>query len=273
MNRKELLTALEAIGMRPGRGLGQNFLCDGNLLDAIVREAAPQPGEMVLEVGPGFGALTRKLLASGARVTAVEFDHRIAEYLRRNLKAENFTLIEADACRVNLAELVPADRPYRSIANLPYSISSIFLMRLLELPRLPEGMVFMLQREMADRLCAAPGSKDYGALSVRIQFDYRVRIARAVPPEVFYPPPEVDSAVVAFERREQEVDPVFRRHLSGIVRTAFSQRRKQMGRVLASNFGREKVEAAFAAAGIAWEIRPDRVPVETFVVLTEKLFA
>ena len=146
-------------------------------------------------------------------------------------------------------------------------------MRLLELPRLPEGMVFMLQREMADRLCAAPGSKDYGALSVRIQFDYRVRIARAVPPEVFYPPPEVDSAVVSFSRLPREADARFRRHLSGVVRTAFAQRRKQMGRVLAANFGREKVEAALAAVGIPWEIRPDRVPVETFVALTERLYS
>lgn len=272
MNRGELLAALAEIGMRPGRGLGQNFLCDANLLDAIVREAAPQSGETVLEVGPGFGALTRKLLAAGAQVIAVEFDHRIADYLRKHLQAENLTLVEADACRVDLASLLPREGPFRSIANLPYSISSIFLMRLLELPRLPEGMVFMLQREMADRLCAVPGSKDYGALSVRIQFDYRVKIVRAVPPEVFYPPPEVDSAVVSFTRLPREADARFRRHLAGVVRTAFAQRRKQMGRVLAANFGREKVEAALAAAGIPWEIRPDRVPVETFVALTEKLY-
>ena len=101
MNKQQLLAALESIGMRPGRGLGQNFLLDGNLLDAIVRLGKPQKGEIILEVGPGFGALTRRLLKTGAQVYAVEFDHRIAGYLRKNLPQENFHLTEADACRVN----------------------------------------------------------------------------------------------------------------------------------------------------------------------------
>ena len=150
MNKAQLTAALDSIGMRPGRGLGQNFLLDSNLLDAIVRLAAPQPGEVILEVGPGFGALTEKLLKTGAKVYSIEFDHRIADYLRKNLHHENFTLIEDDACRANLQAILPEGVPFRSIANLPYSISSIFLARLLELPQLPESMTFMLQREMAN---------------------------------------------------------------------------------------------------------------------------
>ena len=107
MNKQQLLAALESIGMRPGRGLGQNFLLDGNLLDSIVRLGAPGRGEVILEVGPGFGALTRRLLDSGAEVHAVEFDHRIAEYLRRNLVHERFFLTEDDACRVDYLKILP----------------------------------------------------------------------------------------------------------------------------------------------------------------------
>ena len=273
MNKQQLLDTLDSVGMRPGRGLGQNFLLDANLLDSIVRDAAIRPGEVVLEVGPGFGALTRRLIAAGAEVIAVEFDHRIAEYLRRELRAENLTLIEDDACRVDFSAILPAGRPFRSIANLPYSISSIFIARLLELPTLPESMVFMLQKEMAERLAAPPGCKAYGALSVRCQQAFEVRIARPVPPEVFFPPPEVDSAIEVFRRREPVPEVLLRRRVAGVVKSAFAQRRKQMGKVLGGVYGREKAAAAFAAVPLPPEVRPDKVSVLEFVKLTEQLFS
>ncbi len=273
MNKAQLLAALEEIGMRPGRGLGQNFLLDGNLLDSIVRRAAPKPGEVILEVGPGFGALTEKLLNTGARVIAVEFDHRIADYLRKHRKHENFTLIEEDACRVDFRKILPEGVPFRSIANLPYSISSIFLARLLELEVMPEGMSFMLQREMAERLAAEPCNKAYGALSVRAQHAFQVKIDRIVPPEVFFPLPEVESAIAVFARRDPAPDALTRKHLAGVVKTAFLCRRKQMGKVLSSNYGREKVESAFAKLGLDMTVRPDRVTPEMFAQLTEELFA
>jgi 16S rRNA (adenine1518-N6/adenine1519-N6)-dimethyltransferase len=272
MNKAQLTAALDSIGMRPGRGLGQNFLLDSNLLDAIVRLAAPQPGEVILEVGPGFGALTEKLLKTGAKVYSIEFDHRIADYLRKNLHHENFTLIEEDACRANLQAILPEGVPFRSIANLPYSISSIFLARLLELPQLPESMTFMLQREMAERLAAEPGCKAYGALSVRAQHAYDVKLDRIVPPEVFYPPPEVESAIAVFRRRDNAPDLQERKHLSGVVKTAFANRRKQMGKVLGANYGKELVYNAFAEMQLPLEIRPDRVTPEMFAELTGKLF-
>ena len=199
MNKQQLTAALESIGMRPGRGLGQNFLLDGNLLDYIVRLSAPGKGERILEVGPGFGALTSRLLKAGAEVYAVEFDHRIAEYLRTHIEKGNFHLTEADACRVDYVELLE-NRPFRAIANLPYSISTIFIARMLDLPNPPESMFFMLQREMGERLSAVPGTKNYGALSVRTQLRYDVKLEKIVPPEVFFPPPEVDSAIVSFRR-------------------------------------------------------------------------
>ena len=273
MNKKELIGILNELGMRPGRGLGQNFLIDGNLLDAIARINAPASGEDILEVGPGFGALTARLLASGAHVTAIEFDRRLAEYLRRHLACENLRLVEADACKVDYAQLFPNGN-FRAIANLPYSISSVFIARMLELENPPERMFFMLQREMGERLAALPGTKAYGALSVRVQFDYAVRIERIVPPEVFYPPPEVDSALVEFRRdREFALTRPQREKLRGIVNTAFAQRRKQLGKVLGGVYGREAVAAAFSAAGIAPEIRPDKLTCADYLSLAKELFS
>lgn len=273
MNKKELIAILDELGMRPGRGLGQNFLIDGNLLDAIARINAPAPGEEILEVGPGFGALTSRLLASGAHVTAIEFDRRLAEYLRRHLACENLRLVEADASKVDYARLFPEGN-FRAIANLPYSISSVFIARMLELENPPERMFFMLQREMGERLAASTGTKAYGALSVRVQFDYEVRIERIVPAEVFYPPPEVDSALVEFlRRREFSLTKPQREKLRGIVNTAFSQRRKQLGKVLGGVYGRAEAAAALSAAGIAPEIRPDKLSCADYLRLAQGLFS
>ena len=272
MNQTQLLQALEKIGMRPGRGLGQNFLTDRNLLDSIVRIAKIQPGDRILEAGPGFGALTELMLQAGAKVWSIEFDHRLAEYLRHNLKHENFTLIEDDAVRTNLFALM-GNEPFSSVANLPYSISSIFVTRLLDLPNPPQKMVFMLQKEMAMRLAAVPGIKNYGSLSVRTQLLYDVKIAKTVPPEVFTPPPEVDSAIAVFELKKNRPAPEVARLLNGLVKVAFAQRRKQLGKVLGNNYGKELVANAFAKLNIPHEIRPEKLTVEDFVRLTETMFA
>ena len=272
MNQTQLLQALEKIGMRPGRGLGQNFLTDKNLLESIVRIAKIQPGDRILEAGPGFGALTELMLQAGAKVWSIEFDHRLAEYLRQNLKHENFTLIEDDAVRTNLFALMGRE-PFSSVANLPYSISSIFVTRLLELPNPPQKMVFMLQKEMAMRLAAVPGIKNYGSLSVRTQLLYDVKIAKTVPPEVFTPPPEVDSAIAVFELKKERPAPEVVRLLNGLVKVAFAQRRKQLGKVLGNNYGKDLVANALAKLNIPHEIRPEKLTVEDFVRLTETMFA
>ena len=270
MNKSELLAELEKLGMRPGRGLGQNFLLDGNLLDRIVRLGEADAGSRVLEVGPGFGALTRRLLATGARVCAVEFDHRIAEYLRRELADPGFNLIEADACRVDLASLFDGE-PYRIVANLPYAISSVFIARVLDLETLPVRMVFMLQREMAERLAAPCGTKAYGALSVRAQLAYQLRIEKIVPPQVFYPPPEVESAVLSLTLRGDAPDAETRRRVGALARLLFAQRRKQSGKLLVHAYGRERAMAALEACRLAPEVRPDKIPVAEFAALAAEL--
>jgi 16S rRNA (adenine1518-N6/adenine1519-N6)-dimethyltransferase len=273
MNKKELLATLESFGMRPGKILGQNFLIDNNLLKFIVRSAVPAKGEIILEAGPGFGALTRPLLDSGAEVYAIEFDRRVCEYLRDNIKAPNFHLVEGDACRVDIASIIPKGRSFRAIANLPYSISSIFVARLLELPEPPEQMVFMLQKEMAERLAAVPNTKDYGSLSVRAQHLYDVRILRKVPPQVFHPRPRVDSALAGFTLKDSKDIPDFdlRMRLNGICRVAFAQRRKKILKPLATSYGLENVERALDKLNISPHARSGELSVEQYEDLAKLL--
>jgi 16S rRNA (adenine1518-N6/adenine1519-N6)-dimethyltransferase len=273
MNKKELLSMLESFGMRPGKILGQNFLIDANLLDFIVRTAAPGKGEIILEAGPGFGVLTKPLLDAGAEVYAIEFDRRLCEYLRDNVKEPNFHLIEADACRADIASIIPAGKSFRAVANLPYSISSIFVARLLELPVPPEQMVFMLQKEMAERLAAPEKTKDYGSLSVRVQQLYEVKIVRKVPPEVFHPRPQVDSAIVEMRLREREDMPDFklRMRLSGIVKVAFAQRRKKVFKPLAAAYGAENLTKALAEQNISVDVRPGDISVAQYEELAKVL--
>ncbi len=273
MNKKELIAELEKLGMRPGRGLGQNFLLDGNLLDWIVRAARVSPQDNILEVGPGFGALTSRLVAAGANLTAIEYDHRLAAYNREKFASgNNFRLVEADACRVDYDELFPDGTPYRSVANLPYAISSVFIAKLLECRNKPQSMFFMLQKEMAERLAAVPGTKAYGALSVRIQLFYNVKIEKIVPPEVFCPPPEVESALISFElRKDKHYSDAEVRMISRVVRTAFNQRRKQLGKVLGQMFGKKEVAETFEKLNIPMEVRPDKLTVDDFVAIASNL--
>jgi len=275
MNKQALMNELAAMGMRPGRGLGQNFLIDNNLLDAIVRSAAPSPGEKILEVGPGFGALTGRLIKSGAGITAVEYDHRLAARLKERYDGvENFRLIEADACRVDYNSLFPDNTPYRVVANLPYAISSIFIARIAESANPPQSMLLMLQLEMGERLAAPHGCHAYGALTVRIQSRYQVSIVRKIPPEVFYPAPEVESALVKLVRRpagELDASPEELKKVSSLAGLLFSQRRKQMGKVLSGSYGRERTLAALEKLGFPPELRPERLTPADFLAIAREL--
>ncbi len=257
--------------MRPGRGLGQNFLLDANLLDWIVRNCGADADDQVLEVGPGFGALTEKMVAAGFQVTAIEFDHRLAGFLREKFAGSpNFKLIEADACKVDFNELFPAGISYRAVANLPYAISSVFIARMLECVNPPQSMFFMLQKEMGERLAAAPGTKAYGALSVRTQLLYDTAIDKIVPPQVFCPPPEVDSALVSFKLSAQrpELSATVQKIFTPLVRNLFNQRRKQIGKVLGQLCGSKDTAAKILeSCGFSTELRPDKLSVNEFIRL------
>ena len=273
MTGGEIKTILADLGIRPSRKLGQNFLLDPNMRNALVADADPQPGERILEVGPGLGAMTERLLDIGCRVTAVELDHRLAEYLRSRL-GDNpaFTLIQADACNVNYDELLGTE-PYRCIANLPYSAGTVILTKLIAAANPPRELLILLQLEMARRLSALPRTKDYGALTVQVQAKYEVDITRRIPPNVFYPPPEVGSASVRLRVRKTGCEKMdadyefFRR----VLKTGFAQRRKRLHKLLSREFGQAAVDSAFEELALDPNTRAEELNVTQFKQLAERL--
>jgi 16S rRNA (adenine1518-N6/adenine1519-N6)-dimethyltransferase len=204
--------------------LGQNFLADPNLLDAIVRDSGVGRLDCVLEVGAGEGVLTGRLAAAADRVHVIEIDRGLEPALEEVGSLRNVNLVWADAVRTDLSALEPP--PTAMVANLPYSVATPVIMRtILELPTVTRWSV-MVQREIADRLRAEPGTKAYGAPSVIAQLAGRVRMVRTVPRTVFRPPPRVDSAIVSIEREGPGPDETVRT----VVRAAFSHRRKALPR-------------------------------------------
>lgn len=273
MNKNELYDALQSMDLHPGKMLGQNFLVDGNLLDYILRTANINPGDVVLEVGPGLGVLTRGLLNAGAKVFAIEFDHRLCDYLRREIVNEydKLQLVEADACRVDYASLLDGVASYQAIANLPYSISSIFIAKMLELNFPPQRMIFMLQKEMAMRLTAKTNTSEYGSLSVRTQFLYEVKILRLVPPQVFFPQPEIDSAIVQFKLRNTIPDLLHRKQAGELTRVVFAQKRKQIFKPLLMKYTEAKVLSALTQLEIARTARPAEISPEKYLAMSQLL--
>ena len=272
MNKRELLALLQELGLHPSRRLGQNFLLDRNLLSALVRDADLVSGEHILEVGPGTGVLTAALLASGCRVTAIELDHRLASYVRNRFASygAQFHLLQGDACRLDLNSLVGVS-PYRCISNLPYSCSSPFMATLAALANPPTAMHLLLQKEMAERLTASPGSKDYGAFTVRMATRYQTEILRLVPPEVFYPAPEVTSAFVRLRQKSVLPAPELGDLVSTLAGVVFSQRRKKSFSLLAGRYSATSVQAAFDAAGLSADVRAAGISPEAFFILARHL--
>ena len=224
----QLRRLMGAERLRPRKSLSQHFLTDPVALDAIVEAAELQPGDRVVEIGPGLGVLTRRLLAAGTSVIAVELDPRLASWLRRELgEVENFELIEADALSLHPRDFF-AGEPYKVVANIPYSITSPLLHAFLEGERPPDLMVVLVQLEVAERVAAAPGSMSY--LSAFAQNVASAEVVARVPADAFEPAPEVDSAVLRLRRRPDPVVPVGERRepFYRVVQAAFRQRRKQI---------------------------------------------
>jgi 16S rRNA (adenine1518-N6/adenine1519-N6)-dimethyltransferase len=248
--------------------LGQNFLADSNLLEAIVREANLDPGDVVLEVGGGEGVLTERLAPEATSVHVVELDERLREPLEALAdRAGNVAVHTGDAMRIDLARLDP--EPTAVVANLPYSIATPLLLRTIaELPAVRTWTV-MVQREIADRLRAAPGSRAYGAPSVLVQLACEVRMLRPVDRAVFTPRPRVDSALLRLERTGPAAsEPVVR-----LVRDAFAHRRKALARSLehAGEGRREAARAALADLGLPENARAEQLSPAEFAALAERL--
>lgn len=247
--------------------LGQNFLADPNLLDAIVRDAELGPGDVVLEVGAGEGVLTERLAALAAHVHSVEIDRGLEPALAHVAAFDNVELHWGDAMKIDLAGFEPA--PSAMVANLPYSVATPLILRTIEeLPRLQRWTV-MVQREIADRLRAAPGSRTYGAPSVTAQLACEVELLRTVDPAVFRPRPRVESAILRLRRHGPGADAETR----ALVRAAFAHRRKALARSLehGSKGSLAPARAALTELGLAADSRAEALSPEQFAALSAKL--
>jgi 16S rRNA (adenine1518-N6/adenine1519-N6)-dimethyltransferase len=259
------------LDVRPTKKLGQNFVHDPNTVRRIVELAGVGGDDVVLEVGPGLGSLTLGLLAAGSRVVAVEIDPKLAERLPKTVAergpdaAGRLDVLEADAMRVSKEDL-PAE-PTSLVANLPYNVAVPVVLHLLaELPSLRRGLV-MVQTEVADRMAAGPGSRIYGVPSVKLAWYGAARKVAAVPRSVFWPVPNVDSALVAFERGDAPASED-RDRLFGLVDAAFSQRRKTLRAALAGWAGSaERAGELLVAAGIDPRTRGEQLDVHAFARL------
>ena len=258
---------LKKFKLRAVKGLGQNFLIDAGIVNRIVEAAEICAGDEVLEIGAGIGTLTEGLLEADAKVTAVEVDKKLPIVLKETLAGyENFRLIEGDILKVNVAELMP--QKFKVVANLPYYITTQILLTLLERNLPVTKIVTMVQREVAERMTAAPGSKIYGALSVAVQFRSEARIAFEVPPESFLPPPEVTSAVVICDVRKPPFEVRDEDFFIRVVRSAFAQRRKTLlNSLIGAGFNREKI----LASGIDATRRAETLSLEEFAQLSNFL--
>jgi 16S rRNA (adenine1518-N6/adenine1519-N6)-dimethyltransferase len=265
-------------GIRLTKSLGQNFLHDENQLRRIVAAAELSGGDKVLEIGPGLGPLTEHLLAHAGRVLAIEKDARLVRWLRERfaepLAASDpprLELIQADA--LEFLQQEPRDwRDWKLVANLPYSVASPILVTLACGFRAPQKMVATLQLEVARRLLARPGQADYGVLTLLVQRDFIPRMPFKIPRGCFFPEPAVDSACVVLDRRTPPLlQENFRAAFVKIVKRAFSQRRKVMGKLLQEDWPEEKLSRALAGLNLPPQTRAEQLSLEQFLALTQRL--
>jgi 16S rRNA (adenine1518-N6/adenine1519-N6)-dimethyltransferase len=269
-SRSDIGALLSEHGLAPRRDLGQNFVVDANIVRKIARLADVGPGDHVVEIGAGLGSLTMALAETGATITAIEVDHGVACVLRTVVAdLPNVTVVEDDALQIDWKTLLAASPQWVLVANLPYNVATPVVCDLLDFVPAVERMLVMVQREVADRLCAAAGSEAYGAVSVKVAYWATARIAGTVPASVFLPRPKVESALADIRRRASPAVDVAPEPLFQLVRTAFGQRRKMLRRSLATIV--EPV--VFAAAGIDAQRRPEELDVVEWGALTSAWLA
>jgi 16S rRNA (adenine1518-N6/adenine1519-N6)-dimethyltransferase len=263
-----------ALGVRPTKQRGQNFVIDANTVRRIVRTAQVTPEDNVVEVGPGLGSLTLALLEAAAHVTAVEIDDVLAAALPATIEArlpqkkDAFALVHSDAMQVR--EL-PGPAPTALVANLPYNVAVPVLLHMLDTFPTIERTLVMVQAEVADRLAAAPGSKVYGVPSVKANWYADVKRAGSIGRNVFWPAPNVDSGLVALVRRTEPVaTTASKREVFAVVDAAFAQRRKTLRAALSGWAGSAAAaEAALVAAGVSPQARGEAITVEEFARIAE----
>lgn len=277
---KVLKELLERHGFHFSKSLGQNFLIDENILQKIVQGAGITGNDMVLEIGPGVGTMTRALAQTAAAVTAVEIDSALLPILKETLKDfANVRIIHGDVLKLNLTELardVFQGKPFKVVANLPYYITTPIIMRFLEEEQPFTSITVMIQKEVAERMAAVPGSKDWGALSVAVQFYTHPRIIGKVPSSVFMPSPKVDSIVISLDKREEPAVAVKSRpDFFRIVKAVFSQRRKTLLNTLSAanlaDISKDELKEKLISLNIDPQRRGETLSLEELAKLSNNL--
>ena len=279
-NPQNTIAVLQKYQFHFQKKFGQNFLIDTHVLDKIIRSSEITKDDMVLEIGPGIGTMTQYLACAAGKVVAVEIDKNLIPILEDTLSGyENVQIINEDVLKVDLTELSKKEnggRPIKVVANLPYYITTPIIMGLFENHVPLKSITVMVQKEVADRMQVGPGTKDYGALSLAVQYYARPYIVANVPPNCFMPRPKVGSAVIRLERHETPpVQVEDEKLMFRIIRASFNQRRKTLANGLKNSpeldFSREEIEAAIESLGKGASVRGEALTLEEFAALSNLL--
>lgn len=260
---------------RFSKSLGQNFLIDDSVLEDIVEGAEVSEEDLVIEIGPGVGTLTRELIKKAKRVVAIELDSNLIPILTEELgNEEKFSLIHNDALKVNFDEIMAGEKSVKLVANLPYYVTTPIIAKLLNEGYKFKSLTIMIQKEVAERMNSEPNCKEYGSISVLVQYFCTTKIIRKVAPSSFMPRPKVDSIVIRLDRLEQpRVELKDEKIFFDIVRNSFNMRRKTLWNALKS-FGldKESMEGVFKDAGIDQKRRGETLSIEEFGALANSLY-
>lgn len=280
-NRKNTVQVIQKYQFDFHKKFGQNFLVDNNILDKIIESADIAPSDCVLEIGPGIGTMTQRLAEEAGEVVAVEIDKNLIPILGETLADyDNVTVLNEDILKVDINQIVAqhGGKPIKVVANLPYYITTPIIMALFEKHVPLQSVTIMVQKEVADRMRVGPGTKDYGALSLAVQYYAKPEIITRVPASCFMPRPSVDSAVIRLVCYEKPpVVAADEEWLFAVIRASFNQRRKTLANGLANaggiGVGRQQVEEALTGMGLSASVRGETLTLRQFAELSNRLLA
>lgn len=264
---------LNQYGLRANKKLGQNFLINEQVINEIIEKSNIDKDDTVLEIGPGLGSLTKALLNNAKRVIAVELDENMVNILKNRFNNENLEIINDDILKVDLNQIINKYGKIKVVANLPYYITTPIVMKLLEDEYDIESITVMVQKEVGERLCAEPGSRDFGAVTVGVNYYSKAKIVIDVPKDNFLPIPEVDSCVIKLDILDTPpVELKDKKRFFRLVKAAFSQRRKTINNSLASGeFSKDAVLQVLNKLGIDAKLRAENLSIQDFANITNEL--
>lgn len=272
--REETEFILKKYGLRANKKLGQNFLINEEIINQIIEKADVNKNDTIIEIGPGLGSLTAKLLENANKVIAIELDSNMSNILKeRFCLYDNFELIENDVLKVNLNEIIEKYESVKVVANLPYYITTPIIMKLLEERLKLKSVTVMVQKEVGERFCAVPNSKEYGAITISINYYTKPEIIIDVPKENFEPMPEVDSCVIKLDvRNVPPVELKNEKDFFNLIKAGFSQRRKTINNSLASmGISKEKIKNVLEKLGIDSKLRAENLTMEQFADISNNM--